>query len=239
MKVILLYLRILKRFDPTYPEMKSYNESSVRFLRTYQTFRPKIPHRLVVVNCGATQHDAMFDCVADEYRTYNGGGFDCGTYQAVASTLNCDLVLALNTHTYFWSHDWLEPFVVAATNFGPGVFGASSSFERFPHLRTPAIAFNPKIICGYPVMVDTRDKAADFEAGNQNFSAWAMQMHYPVLLVTRNAFYSIEHWRTPANIFRRGNQSNCLIFDRHTDVYAAADFQEKRNLEKLADNRAS
>lgn len=235
MKIIVLYLRILKKHDPTFPEHKSYSASSIRFLQTYRQFKPKIPHSLVVVNCGQAEHDGMFDGVANEYRTYSGGGFDCGTYQAVVPSLDCDLVMALNTHTYFWRPFWLEWFAIAAEKFGPGLYGATASFQHNYHLRTPSIAFHPKLMREYPMLIDDRDKAAHFESGEYNFSRWATGVGYPVMLVTEGAAYKQPYWRTPPNIFRRGNQSNCLIWDRHTDMYRDASEEEKRVFEQDAD----
>lgn len=236
MRVVLLYLRILKKFDPAFPEHRPYEESSKRFLATYQRFKSQTEHRLVVVNCGQEEHDGMFNAVASTYCTYSGGGFDCGTYQAIVPVFNgdCDLVVCLNTHTYFWREGWLEPIIAAADCFGEGVYGVSASYEQFPHLRTPAIAFTPKVMTQYPTLVDTRQKAADFEAGANNFGLWAALKGYPSLLVTAQGVYPMEHWRKPANIFRRGDQSNVLVWDRHTDLYAQADSTTKAQFERDA-----
>lgn len=235
MNVALLYTRILKKFDEAFPEHKSYAESSRRFLATYQKFKPQIPHRVVIVNCGQSEHDGMFDCIATDYRTYNGGGYDCGTYQEVGSTLDSDLVVGLNTHTHFWRSDWLEKIVRAAMDHGSGVYGVTASYEQHPHLRTPCIAFNPKVIREYPSLVNSREKAAWFEAGPNNFSLWAEKQHYASLLVAADGVYSRDDWRTPRNIFRRGNQSNCLVRDRHTDLYDVATPHQKRITESMAD----
>ena len=234
MKIALLYLRILKKFDPAFPEHKCYEESSKRFLDTYLRFKPAIPHELIIVNCGSSLHDGMFDEVATQYRVFNGGGFDCGTYQAVGGSLDCDLVFGLNTHTYFWRHGWLERFADEFGKHGPGVYGATASFEINPHLRTPAIAFDPKIMREYPHVINNRQEAADFEAGPENFSLWAFQQRHTVRLVAADGSYPLQAWRVPQNIFRRGDQSNCLIFDRHTDIYAEADAETKLRLESDA-----
>lgn len=235
MKIVLLYLRILKKFDLSFPEQKSYAQSSKRFLESYKIFKPSLPHSLIVVNCGSLQHDGLFDGVATDYRNYNGGGYDCGTYQAIGSKLECDLVVALNTHVHFWRSGWLEYFVEARTRFGPGVYGATASYEGYPHLRTPAIAFSPEIMKRYPCTIDTRNEAASFEAGPSNFSLWAHRNHIPCWLVTADGLYGIKQWRTPKNIFRRGTQRNCLIFDRHTDIYENANERERKLLEQTAD----
>lgn len=239
MKVILLYLRILKKFDPTFPEHSSYAESSARFLDTYRKHKPTIPHDLVVVNCGSKEHDGMFDGVAAGYANYNGGGFDCGTFKDVVPTLDCDLCVCCNTHVHFWRDGWLEPFVAAAEENGPGMYGATASYQFWPHLRTPCFAISPKVMAKYPRPCTNRDEACHVESGPCNLSFWAHAHHYPTLLVTQESCYTLNYWRTPRDIFRRGNQSNCLVWDRHTELYARASAEEKAQLERDADTWVS
>lgn len=234
MKVVLLYLRIIQKSDPNYVVPKDYNTSSKRFLSTYQHYKPTIPHELVVVNCGSETHDGMFDGVASRYETDMGGGFDCGSYQHIGGRQSCDLVVGLNTHTYFWRNGWLEPFVKCAEKCGPGVYGASGSYEINPHLRTPCIAFSPEVMQKYPHQCLTRHDAGQFEFGTDNFSLWADRAEYPVCLVTEHACYDIFSWRKPKNGFRSGNQKDCLVFDRHTELWAKADGNEKVRLTRIA-----
>ena len=234
MKIALLYLRIMKKFDPTHPEHKSYEESSKRFLASYREFRPTVKHDLIIVNCGSKEHDGMFDGVANSYANYNGGGFDCGTYQAVARTLHHDLVVGLNTHCYFWREGWLERMAMAATMFKTGIYAYTASYERNPHLRTPSIAFSPSVMRKYPLIADDRTTAVEFESGENSLTLWALRVGRPAIMVAADGFYSLPEWRKPDNIFRRGNQKNCLVWDRHTDVYAAADEATKLELEQAS-----
>jgi len=236
MKIYVLYLRIVKKWSLDHPEHKSYSESSDRFLKSYNQFMPQTEHKLIVVNCGGEKPDSMFDGIASDYLRYDGGGYDCGTYQHIGKELDCDLAIGLNTHAYLWKHLWLEPFQDAASKFGVGVYGATASYEQNPHLRTPAIAFSPKVILEYPIVIDSRERASHFEAGPNNFSLWAKSRGYVSILVACDGVYGIEAWRMPKNIFRRGNQSNCLILDRHTDIYRDADPATKKQLEMVADN---
>lgn len=234
MKIALLYIRVLKKSDPNFPVAKDYQKSSLRFLDTYKTFKPEIPHDLIVANCGQKEHDGMFDKVATSYMNYNGGGYDCGTYQAVGGRLDHDLVFGLNTHTWFRRKDWMDRFVITFKRCGPGVYGPTASYENAPHLRTPAIAFSPKIMRYYPIIVDNRQKCCNFEAGPNNFSLWAEGQGWPVCLITTERAWARPDWRKPKNGFRDGDQSNVLIYDRHTDLYDAASEQDKRILERAA-----
>jgi hypothetical protein len=45
------------------------------------------------------------------------------------------------------------------------------------------------------------------------------------------------HWRKPENIFRRGDQSNLLVWDRHTEIFAKASEEERAKLAKLSDGQ--
>lgn len=237
MKIAVIYLRILKKSDPNFPVLKNYDESTRRFLRTYKEFKPRTPHELIVVNCGSSEHDGMLDEIATRYETYSGGGYDCGTYQNVASKLDCDLIVALNTHVYFWRHFWLEPIAIYASMFGKGIYGFTASYQCNPHLRTPAIAFHRSVMLDYPEIIDNREKAAAFEAGENNFSLWAIIKGYQAVLVTSENAHQWDHWRKPKNIFRRGNQSNCLVWDRHTELYSLADAPTRASLERQADGK--
>lgn len=235
MKVAVLYLRVVRRADPSLPMPFPYDRGHARFLDTYRKFTPTVEHDLIIVNCGITKDVSPFDDIAHKYCYYDGLGSDCGTYQAVVPTLNYDLVLCLNSIVYFWRPGWLEPFISACDRFGPGVYGASASCENNPHLRTPSIACSPKVMSGYPMLINSRQDAIEFESGPNNFSLWSEQSGYASVMVASDGFYHRENWRTPNNIFRRGDQSNCLIWDRHTEIYAKASAAEKIQLERMAD----
>ncbi len=235
MKVVLLYIRVIQKLDHNFVIPKDYGTSAKRFLSTYEQFKPKIDHELVVVNCGSSTHDGLFDSVATRYETDMEAWFDCGTWQHIGGRQDCDLVVGMNTHCYLWRKGWLEPFVKCAEICGPGVYGAGGSYEQNPHLRTPCIAFSPEVMRRYPHQCLTRLDAGQFEFGPDNFSLWADRAEYPACLVTENACYDIFSWRKPKNGFRSGNQQDCLVFDRHTELWANASAGEKQRLKGIAD----
>jgi hypothetical protein len=41
------------------------------------------------------------------------------------------------------------------------------------------------------------------------------------MMVTWDGEWRRKDWRTPQNIFRRGDQSNLLVCDHHTEIYTA------------------
>lgn len=235
MKIVVLYLRIIKKSDPNWKEPLAYDPSSKRFLESYKKFKPITPHELVVVNCGSEKHDGMFDEVAARYETDMGTGYDCGTYRTIGAAQDADLVFGLNTHTYFWRNDWLEPFIKTLSLVGPGIFGVTGSYELYPHLRTPALAFSPEIVRKYPHPVTNRWEAGEFEHGPENIALWAMNMGYPSILVAPSGEYGVDQWRDLPNGFRRGNQTDCFVYDRHTDAYKQANKEVKWQLTRKAD----
>lgn len=234
MKIAILYLKITRRIE-SYPIATPYEVGHRRFYESYRQFTPTIPHDLIIVRCGATEGATDFDSIATHYMRFDGFGSDCATYQAVVKVLDYDLVLCMNTLAYPWRHEWLQPFVSALEVHGKGIYGATASYESTPHLRTPCIAFHPDIIRDYPFKTTNREDSVQFESGPNNISEWAYRTGYPVVLVTADGRYFRGDWRKPANIFRRGDQSNCLVWDRHTDLYRDADPITKRSLENLAD----
>lgn len=233
MKVAIVYLKIVNRIEQ-YSIATPYEVGHKRFYNGYRQFKPTIPHDLIIVRCGATEGPTDFDSIATHYLRFDGWGSDCAAYQAIVRVLDYDLVLCMNTLAYPWRDFWLKPFVEAMEVHGKGVYGATASYEIRPHLRTPCIAFHPDIVREYPFTTVNREDSVRFESGDNSISAWAERAGYPVILVTANGRYYKGDWRKGENIFRRGNQSNCLVWDRHTDLYFKAAPEEKRNLERAA-----
>lgn len=231
MKVTLLYLSVSGKSCDLAPDPSYYGPYEERFWRTYKQFKPAIEHDLLVVNCGGTKPiEGDFKSVA-----YNGPGWDIGAYQAIVPTMESDMIVCMATPVYFWRKGWLEAIVDCANKNGHGVYAPMASYETSPHLRTGCFAVHPKLMRDYPLKVDTRDKCCSFEARPGNFTQWVMEQDYPVLMVTENAYLEQKYWRKPKNIFRRGDQSNCLTWDRHNDIYFAASDEEKAILAQRAD----
>jgi hypothetical protein len=235
--IVILYTNVVSRSEPEAPSPSYYASPTQRFFETYQKFKPTIPHRLGVINCGKITDDSFQMKPADDQYFYAGTGWDVGAYQEVSRTLDCDLVVCFNSFVYFWRPGWLEPVVEAYAKHGSGVYGFSASYENSPHLRSQSICYGPEVMRGYPHLISSRRKTIEWESQCLNFSMWALVSMIPVILVTANEQCRIQHWRTPPNIFRRGDQSNCLVWDRHTDIYANASPAEKLELERCANGK--
>lgn len=239
MTVYIVHTHVIRKGSGNAPPPEHYHAGSERFLKSYLTFKPTVPHELVIAHCNIGQSNGMFNGIASRFFNYNGHGWDCGTWQHAAASLDCDFMICCNSFSYFWKHGWLEPFIKAFREFGAGIYGPTASFETSPHIRTPCIAFSPSILLEYPIYVNSRSLACEAEAApGKSFTQWALSKQYPVKLVTADACYDWQDWRRPANIFRRGDQSNVLIKDRHTEIYEKASREEKAKLAAAADGNA-
>lgn len=219
-----------------------YDQGILRWISSYIAFKPTLPHELICVD-RYSDGDASLDSVVTRRMRYDGGGWDCGTWQFVAQNVDTDLLVCCNTSTYFWKAGWLDRFVAAVEQHGEGLYGPLTSNEVNPHVRTPCMIFQPAVIARYPHDVQTREDTYRFESmgwpdGMPNVTQWArQQMGYKTMLVTWDGCYEPADWRNPPNIFRRGDQSNCIVKDRHCDYYANSGEVGKRQLELLAEGK--
>jgi len=250
MKIELIYLHVLGKSSPFAPDPTYYEKYNLRFAETYAKHPAGVDHTLRVVFCGrpaepreqeiyAGLPNVTFDC-------YTGAGWDIGAHQEISRNLDCDMVYCLATPVHFWQPDWLTPIADAFEDHGDGLYGPMGSNENMPHIRTSAFAFSPETMRQYPHLIDSRETCFHFESGfksdgtmyeqgQKSFTNWMTEQGKPVLMVTRNGCFGKRDWRKPENIFRRGDQTNCLLWDRHNDIYSAATPDEKATLERLAD----
>lgn len=210
-----------------------------RFAESYLNFDAGYAHDLYICASGdplSSLSREIFQAITYRPLTYMGGGWDIGAYQYVAEILkNYDLVVCLNSQAHIAHANWLKYFSGAFDKYGDGVYGASSSFQVSPHVRTSCIAFSPHLILDYPQKIRCRYDACVFEHSPTNFSLWALGKGLPVCVVMRSGVYPLMESRAPSNIFRRGTQENMLIKDRHTIIFENASGDERERLTKLAD----
>lgn len=230
MKIDLIYLYIAR--DP------NFDPFAERFVKTYQEFPAGVEHQLRVVVCNGEPRDnlkELFDPLKAEYHGYYQNGRDIGAQQFVACGLNSDWVVCTSSRTYFHRAGWLKKMVEAREQYGDGLYGAMASFEGRPHIRTCFYACSPEEFGRYPFVIETAESSYRFESGFGSFTDWFAFRNKPGVMVTWNGCYLKNEWRSAENIFRKGDQSNCLVFDRHTDEYRDADEDDKRYYQRLAD----
>jgi len=225
-----------------------FRKCARKWAASYLAHPPGVSHEvLICMSNGSVRaaDEALFNGIPHRTCRYQDGGWDIGAYQSVARECDSDMLVLTNTRTNFWKDGWLLPFVKAFERFGPnGLYGATGSYERFPpnpilfpnpHIRTACFAVNPKQFRKFPYIVDSREKGFRFESGDWNLCDWYADHGWPVKMVAADGqCYDRPHWRRPDNIFRRGDQSNVLVRDRHTDYFDAAPPIEKQRLDETA-----
>ena len=229
MKIALATIRV--------PSVPLYDSVTKRWLRTYEQFKPSLPHDLIVVDDAVAAPPGDHGRHTDQFCLYTGGGWDCGIWQWLAKEVEADLLVCCNTSTWYWKDGWLERFAEEFSKCGDGIYGSMASFEIAPHMRTPVYVFPPHIMRDYPILCDSRPKTYTFECagGKDTFTSYCIQRGLQTRLVTWDGCYTLPDWRKPENIFRRGDQSNILVKDRHVDTYEASDEAGKQVLSRLAD----
>jgi hypothetical protein len=180
----------------------------------------------------------MFDGLPWNRYHYQGAGCDIGSFQWFArqQTENVFMVCCV-TRVYSHRAGWLKKLVTARETLGPGLYGTSASRESGKlHVCTRAYAFDSEDFKKYPHNITSRDQGVFFECGDGCLYEWFGEWRSFVVywggcfdVEASNIAYAL----TPDNIYRRGKQTNCLVFDRHTDAYRDADETEKRRLERM------
>lgn len=228
LRVSVVFTRVVSK-----PE---YQPLEKRLLDSYYKYKTDVPHELVIID---RYGDSPDDVEGAKHLRYDQQGWDCGAWQFAGKNIDTDLLVCFNSSTYITCHLWLKRFVEAVEAHGEGLYGPLTSNEVNPHVRTPCMIFQPKIINSYPKEVASRLDTYRFESmgwpdGTPNFTQWASSQGYATMLVSLYGAFDQKEWREPAHIFRRGDQHCCLVKDRHCDAYDASDEAGKRKLEELA-----
>lgn len=215
-----------------------YANTEKRLLDSYLKHEAGVEHELVIIDRNGDSPD---DVPAKHVR-YDGGGWDCGAWQFAGKTIETDLLVCFNSSCYITGPNWLKRFVEAVQAHGEGLYGPLTSYDVNPHVRTPCMIFSPKVIQGYPMEVLDRESTYRFESmgwpnRTPNFTIWARSQGFQTRLVTWDGCYDLPDWRKPPNVFRRGDQSNLIVKDRHCEVYEISDANGKAFLEGLADKK--
>lgn len=221
---------------------KTFSEFAFRFTNTFRDFPPGTDYKLIVaVNGGKLIDDiaCWFYNINTTFVDYDGLGCDIGSAQHIANHLMIDdaFIVAMTSRCYFHRQGWLRRFMEAREKHGPGLYGASASYEGgTPHICTRAYGLDASLFRKYPHLIDTRAKGQKFEVGEWCLTTWFRSQALPTIQVTWDGEQDFQHWRATAEtaIYRRGGQSAMLVWDRHSDLYRDASPEEKIKLESMA-----
>lgn len=239
MNTTLIYLHVTGKSDPTAPPPEHYLPWSVRFIETYKKFKGDEPHELLIVHCGGMTPESqqVFSGLDCSHTSYLGGGWDIGAHQSAANELPGRFVICAATPIHFTCPGFLEAMIEARNKFGDGLYGPTASYENRPHIRNCCWAFDTDTFKQYPHIIDTRARTYRAESGDLSITRWYEDQGKPRIMVAKDGFYHQADWRKPDNIFRRGDQSNCFVGDRHSDNFETGTPEEREKQSKDADGQ--
>lgn len=232
MKIELIYLHISGN-------QEVFAGHSKRFAKTYVEFPGDYEHELVVALCnGATEdrsHVDIFSGIQCRFEYYNGAPFDIPAQQHFVRLSSADIIVCMSSLVHFKKRGWLKRLAEEIRMNGEGLYGAMSSFEISPHIRTCFYACSPESYRAYPHDVGTRGESLAFESGfgseKPSISKWFSERS-KCMVVCWDGCYPLSKSRAPENVFRKGDQSNCIAFDRHTEIYENESPSERLILEE-------
>lgn len=212
-----------------------------RFVATWMEYPPGYPCDLYVACNGghlATDQKLMFlPMSARMFPRVNDCGLDLTGYMdAVRGPCkDYDAVLCLGESIYFTREGWLLRLVEAWQKYGPGFYGPFGSNNSAPHLQTSAFFCSPETLRSYPVRPYDRPSRFEFEHGHRPLWRRCSERGMPVRCVTWDGEWVPRMWRYPKNILWRGDQSNLIMRNNHSDGWDNANAQTKQQWSAKAD----
>jgi hypothetical protein len=240
MKTSVVYLHVVtpnEGYDTALDlQSGTYEDNAWRFIETYKKFPAGAEHELVIVfTNGLPPTPKLYEGLDCTFLFYKGDRWCTGVHQWAAQFLDSDFALFSSARSFFWKEGWLKRLVEVREKHGDGMYATMSSNEGMPHLRTNFYGIDPKVLRDFPQQVRDRGGTWTFESREWNISRQYVNEGKPSMLVTWDGEYSFPDWRKPDNIFRRGDQSNILVLDRHTEIFKHASDEERERLSKLSD----
>lgn len=240
MTVALVYVHVAR------PEAADeFNAEARRFISTYKEFPAGCQHDLIIVFCNGKPTPEMieiYEGLTPRNIFYVGQGRDIGAQQFAALELEHDFIVCANSRSFFHKAGWLSRLVECRLAHGPGIYSVMASYEGCPlgqvwpnpHLRTAFYGMDRKLWREFPHTINSREDSFRFESGEWNISNWCLDNEYRALLVSWGGCWEKHEWRLVPNGFRSGDQSNCMVFDRHTTIFFALPPPVQAQLERLA-----
>lgn len=227
LKISLLYIHVAG-------DQKHINYAK-QFVASYKANPPGAEHSTLVICQGGPARQQtwrLFDGLPNlSFFEHDDSGWDIGGFIAASKNLDCDMVVCCGGSAFMQNPGWMARMVESWRKHGEGFYAANSTYEVSPHLNTCGFWCSPRFLARYPLAVTCQQHRYDFEHGPN--AAWkiASQKGMPAKLVTWCGEYDWPEWRKPPNIFRRGDQSNCLICWHHHSKYSNAANPLKRAME--------
>lgn len=214
-----------------------------RFADSFREYPPGIDDYVVhAVCCWGEPTDFvrnLFYGIKTVFHVYNEDGADIGAAQWLAKRVipANELMLMMTTRCYLHRPGWLWWFKDAREKHGSGLYGTSANHDGHRlHLCTRGYAMDALEMATYPHIINSRAVGPKFEVGvdnpNGNLLEWFESRGLPVMLLFFDGGATKENWFKVENRFRHGDQSNMLIWDKHSDLWLKASPEERARLTK-------
>lgn len=216
-------------------EFKPY---TVRFCETWNKFPPGIDCVLNVWVIRGVIDDgimSMFQGLPVVFNNYNGPGFHISAQQqsATDSKENC-FEVNFTSRCYFHRSGWLERYYLARGQYGPALYGIADSLDSHHHLCTRGHAYDTDDMKQYPHLIDSRIKEYFQESGEGCLLDWFRSIGRKAYIVSWSGVREvIDRPVETENGWRCGDQSDVLIWDKHSDIYANASDADKAKLHRI------
>jgi hypothetical protein len=144
-------------------------------------------------------------------------------------------MIGMTSRCYFHRPGWLSKLVEARNQYGPGLYGLCANREtHLLHICCRCYAIDSDDFKSYPYVLNSRMMGFAFETGDGvpigPAHVWMQKQGKAAKVVMWDGVYDEPEWFTPNNRWRHGDQSNVLVWDKHTDAYANASPEEKERL---------
>lgn len=217
-----------------------------RFADSLRLHDPGCEYELAVIFNSGTPDDVceakqQFYELPVTFDHYEGRGYNTG---AVQNFVHChcgqrEFVVGCSTRIYAYRRRWLSRLVEMRELFGPGLYATSVSRESGRlHACLRCFGADGDLLKRYPRVINSPEASSATEIAEGNLYEWFKDEHLqtrvvywdncPEILDVPGAFC-----QSLPDTFRRGDQSQMLVFDKHTDAYRDADELEKRRLESI------
>lgn len=225
-----------------------FRPDAKRFCDTFRQFPPGADCRLAVMCNSRWPTDEEKEMFKDmgceiEYLRYDGNGYDIGAHQFFAHQAGDVFCVNVSTRVYFHREGWLKKIMEARDYFGHGLFGTAASREygvgvvrdrERVHFRTHCYGIEASEMRDYPNVIDSKDMSFMFESGAYNnplgtFLEWcSARPQNAIACVYWDGGWRPHEWFGRPNTFRLGDQSNLLVFDRHSLVFEKSTDEERK-----------
>ena len=173
----------------------------------------------------------MFRGLPVQFVRYDGPGLDSGSAQFSSDQMTeNNFMVCFTTRHYFWKAGWLKAMCDARRQFGPGLYGICANRETYPlHICLRCYGIDSNDFKQYPFHINSKLRCHQWEV--YHALPWMRGLGHVTKLVMWDGVYDEPEWFTRPNRWRNGNQSNLLVFDRHSDSYRDGSPQHRAQLE--------